>query len=115
MATFQTVRYKTDAGQMALMRVDTADLAVDGNAVPAGVANFRIYNRRSSRKIGLSVRRLVLRRVLRPGIADDGIPTQYKLAYVTILDPVSLAAYSLGDSLQYRGQAWDILDYQDEK
>lgn len=114
MATFQTVRYKTNAGQLALMRVDDSDLAVDGNDVPAGTASFRIYNRRSRRKLGLSVRRLVLKRILRPAVAATGIPAQYTYAYVTILDPAVFEAYTLGDTISYKSLDWILSEAQKE-
>jgi hypothetical protein len=114
MATFQTARYKLDGGAIALMRVDKADIAVDGNEIPAGAGTLRIYNRRKRGKTGIKVRRLVVKQLLRAGVAATGIPDQYKFAYITILDPASLENYTIGEVIEYRGTSWIVEDYQRE-
>lgn len=107
--------YETDSGASAKLRLAKADFDVAGNIVGAGdPEGMRIYNRRSSRKLGIQPRRLVLSKLLRAGVPDDGIPDQFSYRYVTILTPVAFAGFAVDDEIEYDGGNWTIDRKQDE-
>lgn len=104
MPGIKTANYKTDGGALALIRISALDYAVQGNTEPAGNPGFYIYNRRAGRKLGYSVRRLVLKRLLRAGDEAAGIPDQFDTKYVTLMDPASAANFTRGDAVAYGGK-----------
>ena len=103
--------YVTNTGTAALCRTARADFEFEGNVNGAGATNgMRIYNRRSSKRLGIQPRRIVLRKLLRAGVPDDGIPDQFAYRYVTILTAAAWTAYVLEDEAEYDGEGGWVID-----
>jgi hypothetical protein len=108
MALTKNATYKSNDNLLFSIRIDSRDLAVEGNVDPGGNPSLQIYNRRSSRKRGPKVRQLRLKRLLRAGDEAAGIPDQFATRFITVLTKASYDAFTVGDNVTYDGKVYKI-------
>lgn len=108
MAFTKNATYKSDDNLLFSIRIDSRDLAVEGNTDPGGNPSLQIYNRRSNRKRGPKVRQIRLKRLLRAGDEVAGIPDVYAERFITVLTKAAYDAFVPGAEVTYGGKAYKI-------